>query len=88
MGSLLTILLLSSILQVSKLYPNIKFEPMIVDNASMQIVSQPQQFDVVVLPNLYGSILNNISTGKLPYNEVSDAFYGSALSSIFSIPLP
>ncbi|KAA8576223.1 hypothetical protein EYC84_006374 [Monilinia fructicola] len=33
---------------------------MIVDNASMQCVSRPQQFDVMVMPNLYGGILSNV----------------------------
>lgn len=33
---------------------------MIVDNAAMQMVSKPQQFDVIVTPNLYGNILGNI----------------------------
>lgn len=36
---------------------------MIVDNASMQLVSKPGQFDVVVTPNLYGTILGNIGAG-------------------------
>jgi isocitrate dehydrogenase (NAD+) len=36
---------------------------MIVDNASMQLVSKPKQFDVVVTPNLYGTILGNIGAG-------------------------
>ena len=49
--------------EVSKLYPNIKFENMIVDNACMQLVSKPQQFDVMVMPNLYGNILVNIAAG-------------------------
>ncbi|RIA90879.1 hypothetical protein C1645_822797, partial [Glomus cerebriforme] len=34
----------------------IKFDDMIVDNCSMQLVSKPQQFDVMVMPNLYGNI--------------------------------
>lgn len=38
----------------------IQFTDMIVDNASMQLVSRPQQFDVLVMPNLYGSILSNV----------------------------
>ncbi|KXS18403.1 hypothetical protein M427DRAFT_81527, partial [Gonapodya prolifera JEL478] len=38
----------------------IKFEGMIVDNASMQMVAKPQQFDVVLTGNLYGNILSNI----------------------------
>lgn len=36
---------------------------MIVDNTCMQLVSRPQQFDVMVLPNLYGSIVNNLGAG-------------------------
>ncbi|ORZ00184.1 hypothetical protein BCR43DRAFT_131789 [Syncephalastrum racemosum] len=43
----------------------ITFNNMIVDNASMQLVSRPQQFDVLVLPNLYGSILSNIGAGLI-----------------------
>jgi isocitrate dehydrogenase (NAD+) len=46
--------------EVSKQYPRLEVNDMIVDNASMQAVSKPQQFDVLVMPNLYGSILSNI----------------------------
>ena len=35
--------------EVAALYPNIKFEQMIVDNTTMQLVSKPQQFDVMVI---------------------------------------
>ncbi|KPI39603.1 Isocitrate dehydrogenase [NAD] subunit 1, mitochondrial [Cyphellophora attinorum] len=42
-------------------YPTLQVDDMIVDNASMQCVSRPQQFDVMVLPNLYGGILTNIA---------------------------
>lgn len=49
--------------RVSELYPKIHFEGMIVDNTCMQLVSKPQQFDVMVLPNLYGSIVNNLCAG-------------------------
>ena len=45
------------------MYTKIKFESMIVDNTCMQLVSNPQQFDVLVLPNLYGSIVDNLSSG-------------------------
>ncbi|CAH1758939.1 13133_t:CDS:10 [Entrophospora sp. SA101] len=38
----------------------IEFDDMIVDNCSMQLVSKPQQFDVMVMPNLYGAIVSNI----------------------------
>jgi len=33
---------------------------MIVDNTSMQLVAKPEQFDVMVMPNLYGAIVSNI----------------------------
>ncbi|ETN38709.1 isocitrate dehydrogenase [NAD] subunit 1, mitochondrial [Cyphellophora europaea CBS 101466] len=42
-------------------YPTLEVNDMIVDNASMQCVSRPQQFDVMVMPNLYGGILTNIA---------------------------
>lgn len=46
--------------QVAKEFPTLEVNDMIVDNASMQAVSRPQQFDVMVMPNLYGGILSNI----------------------------
>lgn len=49
--------------EISQMYPSIGYETMIVDNACMQLVSKPQQFDVVVLPNLYGNIVANLSVG-------------------------
>lgn len=44
---------------------SIELNDMIVDNASMQLVSRPQQFDVLVLPNLYGNILSNVGAGLI-----------------------
>jgi len=49
--------------KVSKLYPKIEFSSMIVDNACMQLTSHPQQFDVMVMPNLYGNIIDNLCVG-------------------------
>ncbi|KAJ5224149.1 hypothetical protein N7468_008691 [Penicillium chermesinum] len=46
--------------QVAENYPTLEVNDMIVDNASMQAVSRPQQFDVMVMPNLYGGILSNV----------------------------
>ncbi|ODN79504.1 isocitrate dehydrogenase, NAD-dependent [Cryptococcus amylolentus CBS 6039] len=43
-------------------HTGIKFESMIVDNTAMQLVSRPQQFDVMVMPNLYGAICSNIAS--------------------------
>merc|ERR1719369_30837 len=48
---------------ISKDYPNIEFEAMIIDNCCMQLVSNPYQFDVMVMPNLYGNIVDNVSAG-------------------------
>lgn len=45
------------------MYPQIKFENMIIDNCCMQLASKPQQFDVMVLPNLYGNIVANLAVG-------------------------
>lgn len=56
-------LFLESCRDVAKNYPEIEFEGMIVDNTSMQLVSKPQQFDVLVCPNLYGNIVSNIVCG-------------------------
>ena len=44
-------------------HTGIEFDSMIVDNTSMQLVSKPQQFDVMVMPNLYGNIVSNIGAG-------------------------
>ncbi|OTA83534.1 hypothetical protein M434DRAFT_400683 [Hypoxylon sp. CO27-5] len=50
----------STFQQIAQEYPTLETNDMIVDNASMQCVSRPQQFDVMVMPNLYGGILSNI----------------------------
>merc|ERR1712098_12792 len=49
--------------EVADLYPKIELETMIVDNCCMQLVSNPYQFDVMVMPNLYGNIVDNVSAG-------------------------
>jgi len=56
-------LFLNSCKEIAELYPQIKFDQMIVDNASMQMTSNPQQFDVMVMPNLYGNIIENLGAG-------------------------
>merc|ERR1719158_2783965 len=49
--------------EVADLYPKIELETMIVDNCCMQLVSNPYQFDVMVMPNLYGNIVDNLAAG-------------------------
>ena len=49
--------------EVAKKYPDIEFEDRIVDNMCMQLVQMPEQYDVLVLPNLYGDILSDLCAG-------------------------
>uniref|UniRef100_A0A4W5KWU2 Isocitrate dehydrogenase [NAD] subunit, mitochondrial n=1 Tax=Hucho hucho TaxID=62062 RepID=A0A4W5KWU2_9TELE len=49
--------------EVAAGYPDIAFGAMIVDNTTMQLVSKPQQFDVMVMPNLYGNVVSNVCAG-------------------------
>ncbi len=54
--------------EVGKNFPDVKIVNMYVDNAAMQIVRNPKQFDVIVTSNLFGDILSDISgmiTGSL-----------------------
>ncbi|KAJ1309206.1 hypothetical protein OPQ81_004875 [Rhizoctonia solani] len=55
-------LFLNTFRQVAEEYKasGIEFNDMIVDNTSMQLVAKPGQFDVMVMPNLYGAIVSNI----------------------------
>ena len=48
--------------KVSKKYPEVKLEHMLVDNAAMQLVQNPKQFDVILSSNLFGDILSDISS--------------------------
>ncbi|XP_071438704.1 isocitrate dehydrogenase [NAD] subunit gamma, mitochondrial-like isoform X1 [Hetaerina americana] len=49
--------------RVAKDYPNIQHNDMIIDNCCMQLVSNPHQFDVMIMTNLYGSIVSNVVCG-------------------------
>lgn len=50
---------------ISKDYPQIKTREILVDNLCMQLVQKPEQFDVLVLPNLYGDIVSDICAGLI-----------------------
>ncbi|HVB76158.1 MAG TPA: isocitrate/isopropylmalate dehydrogenase family protein [Ktedonobacteraceae bacterium] len=58
-------LFLSIAQEVSKEYPDIQFEDRIVDNMCMQLVQKPEMYDVLVLPNLYGDIISDLSAGLI-----------------------
>jgi isocitrate dehydrogenase (NAD+) len=46
-------------------YPDIEFEDRIVDNLCNQLVSRPEEYDVLVLPNLYGDIVSDLAAGMI-----------------------
>ncbi len=54
---------LASTRKVAQLYPEIEYREMIVDNTCMQLVMNPGQFDVLVLPNLYGDVVSDLTAG-------------------------
>src|ERR671921_799955 len=49
--------------KVSKDYPEIEADDKIVDNACMQLVMRPEQFDIMLLENLYGDIVSDLCAG-------------------------
>lgn len=51
--------------EVGKLYPEIEKRSMIVDNASMQLVMRPEQFDILLCENLYGDIVSDLCAGLI-----------------------
>ena len=50
---------------VAKDYPQIKFREILVDNCCMQLVQNPNQFDILLLPNLYGDIVSDLCAGLI-----------------------
>jgi isocitrate dehydrogenase (NAD+) len=49
--------------EVARGFSDIEFNDVIVDNLCMQLVRNPQQFDMLVLPNLYGDIVSDLCAG-------------------------
>ena len=49
--------------EVAKSYPEIAYKEIIVDNCAMQMVMNPNQFEVLVLTNLYGDIISDLCAG-------------------------
>jgi isocitrate dehydrogenase (NAD+) len=56
-------LFLRSVRAVAEKYSDIEYKELIVDNACMQIVINPDQFDVLLLPNLYGDVMSDLAAG-------------------------
>jgi len=67
-------------IEISKDYPEIKFEEMYVDACAMNLIRQPEKFDVVVTTNLFGDILSDESSqvvgglGMAPAANLGDDF--------------
>jgi len=56
-------LFLKSIRAVAEHHKEVEYKEMIVDNACMQMVLNPQQFDMLLLPNLYGDVMSDLCAG-------------------------
>ncbi|MDZ7360408.1 MAG: isocitrate dehydrogenase (NAD(+)) [candidate division KSB1 bacterium] len=56
-------LFLETAQKVARDYPQIQYQEVIVDNLCMQLVMKPQQYDVLVLTNLYGDIVSDLCAG-------------------------
>ena len=70
------------VIEVAKDYPQVELEHMYVDNAAMQLVRYPSQFDVMLCSNLFGDILSDIcamitgSMGLLPSASLNEQGFG------------
>lgn len=68
--------------EVSRKYPQVEFNSMYVDNASQQLIKNPQQFDVILAGNMFGDILSDEaaiitgSLGMLPSASLNDKKFG------------
>ncbi len=58
-------LFLATAREVAKDYPDIEFEDAVIDALCMRLVRAPQQYDVIVLPNLYGDIVSDLCAGLI-----------------------
>ncbi|WP_371376905.1 3-isopropylmalate dehydrogenase [Thalassotalea aquiviva] len=68
--------------EIASEYPDVELEHLYVDNAAMQLVKDPGQFDVILCPNLFGDILSDIcamvtgSMGLLPSASLNQDGFG------------
>jgi isocitrate dehydrogenase (NAD+) len=49
--------------EVASHFPDVEYTELIVDNACMQLVMRPETFDLLVMPNLYGDIISDLTAG-------------------------
>ena len=58
-------LFLETARKVAEDYPDVEFEDRIIDNLCNQLVSRPEEYDVMVFPNLYGDIVSDLGAGMI-----------------------
>jgi isocitrate dehydrogenase (NAD+) len=58
-------LFLETARRVAERHPEVEFEDRIIDNLCNQLVSRPEEYDVIVLPNLYGDIVSDLGAGMI-----------------------
>jgi isocitrate dehydrogenase (NAD+) len=58
-------LFLKTATEIAEKHPDIEFEERIIDNLCNQLVSRPEEYDVIVLPNLYGDIVSDLGAGMI-----------------------
>ena len=58
-------LFLECLRRAAREFPEIEYEELIVDNTCMQLVMRPEQFDVMVMENLYGDIVSDLCAGLI-----------------------
>jgi isocitrate dehydrogenase (NAD+) len=51
--------------EAAQKYPQIEYSEIIVDNACMQLVRDPTQYDMLLMPNLYGDIVSDLCAGLI-----------------------
>ncbi len=75
-------LFLEAYRHIAQNYPQIKQREILVDNLCMQLVQNPSQFDVLVLPNLYGDIVSDLCAGLIGGLGVAQ---GANISSDYAV---
>jgi isocitrate dehydrogenase (NAD+) len=58
-------LFLECVRRIARDYPGIELRELIIDNCAMQLVTRPEQFEVLVMDNLYGDILSDLGAGLI-----------------------
>ncbi len=78
--------------KMSKEYPEVEYENVLVDNCAMQLVKNPSQYDVLLCPNMFGDILSDEaamitgSIGLLPSSSLREGSFGMYEPSHGSAP--